>query len=354
MVLAAVLFSIAGKGHDESVAKDASASIINGSPTTVSKWPWQVAMALNPYRFTGTPRQRTFCGGVVLAPRLVLTARHCVSSGYSRWTRNMVVYSGRTTLNNSWAGTMSHIRRVIRPLNRDWDVALVRLWQPVWGQAIKLASSSEYDTWSAGQVAYSTGWGVTKHDGPMSRRLRVSKQVIFPDGVCRRERVLGKYFRPRLSLCHGSPTAKGGTCNGDSGGPLVVPVRTGHGRRYRLAGLTFYGNEYCWQDLPSVASRVSGNRLRSWIVRNTERITSAEILGAGASPESAPNWCRVPDLEGLRAFKARTELRRNGCYGARFEYDNWVVAPKNRVWKTVPDFGWLLYPWAIFDVHIAK
>lgn len=355
LLAATACFAFCG-GQAEADAKDASASIIHGSPTTISKWPWQVAIANNPYRWVGSPRQRTFCGGVVLAPRLVLTARHCLLRGDRPWSKNLVVYSGRTWLNDSWTGRMSRVRGVVRPSNRDWDVALVRLWQPVLGRPIRLASSSEYNTWRPGQVAYSTGWGVTRGggDGPMSRRLRVSKQVILPNGVCRRSGDIGRFFRPRLMVCHGSPTAEAGTCHGDSGGPLVVPVRTEYGRRYRLAGLTSFGNEYCWKDIPSVASRVSGDRLRRWIIWNASSFTPVDIVGASATPKSHPDWCQVPYLDGLRIPEARAELRQIGCYGARFEYITWVVAPKNRVTGTTPNRGWLLYRWAPFEVSVAK
>lgn len=353
VLVAAGAIWVGGSTSAEAGASDASASIIHGTPTKVSKWPWQVAIAFNPYRFRGSSRDRTFCGGVVLAPRLVLTARHCVARGYERWSRNLVVFSSRTWLENPWSGMMSRVRGIVRPSNPTWDVALLRLWQPVWAQPVRLASRSEYITWKPGQVAYSTGWGATEHDGPMSRRLRVSKQVIFPDGVCQRDRNVGRRYRPRLMVCHGSPTAKAGTCHGDSGGPLVVPVRSKQGLRYRLAGLTSFGEEYCWKDYPSVATRVSGDRLRNWIVRRAGWFSSADLVGSGARAVPAPNWCQVPDLEGLRVHKARMTLRDYGCYGARFEYDTWIVAPRKRVWATTPDPGWLLYPWAPFDVRVA-
>lgn len=347
-----LIASLVGSNHAQASSQEASASIMHGSPTTISKWPWQVAISLS-WRFEGTSRDRTICGGVALAPRLVLTARHCVVGRYERWPRNLMVYSGKTWLNDSFSGGISWVSRIIRPRSPSWDVALLKLKNRVSAKTIKLASRSEYNTWRPGQVAYATGWGVTRHDGPMSRRLRVTKQVILPDGVCRRDRSVQTAFRPRLMVCHGSPKAMGSTCQGDSGGPLVVPVKTSGGRRYRLAGLTFYGNEYCWSDLPSVASRVSGDWLRTWIARNANWLTSAYPVGSGAGPVSQPVWCQVPDLEGLLVADAKRVLRAEGCFGARFEYDTWVLSRRRSVYATDPDEGWLLYSGARFDVRVA-
>ena len=355
LVAVLALLSVAASASAaEASGDDASASIVKGTPARISKWPWQVALARNFYRFEGTSRQRTFCGGVVLAPRLILTARHCVNDGVTRRPRNLMVYAGRTFINDSFSVSINWVRRIVRAPYPSWDVALLRLGHPVAATPIRLADRSEYNTWKPGQMAFATGWGLTRYEGPMSRRLRVTRQVILPDGVCRRDRTVSRGFRPRLMVCHGSPYASGSTCNGDSGGPLVVPVRTNEGLKYRLAGLTFYGDEFCSPDHPSVASRVSGDRLRKWIVGKVSWLSPVDPVGSGASPLPPPDWCRVPVLDGLPVYRARTKLRQNGCYGARFEYTSWLHAPRRRVWATDPDAGWLLYPRAKFEVRVTS
>lgn len=345
-----LMLSPTGHASADATPGGASASIIQGSPARISRAPWQVAIALNFNRFTGTSRDRTFCGGVALAPYLVLTARHCVAGKYERWPRNLVIYAGRTWINDSFSGSISFVSRIVRGPGPFWDVALLRLRQPVAAQPVRLASRSEYNVWEPGQVAYSTGWGSTRYGGPAARRLQISKQVILPDGVCKRDSYVRNSFRPRLMVCHGSPNANSGTCYGDSGGPLVVPVRTSQGPRYRLVGLTFYGSKYCLTDHPSVASRVSGDRLRNWILGKAGWLSSENILGSGAKPTPHPDWCQVPEIKGLLIPTAKKKLREAGCFGARIEYESWFTTPRPRVMITYPNEGWLLYPAAKFEV----
>jgi secreted trypsin-like serine protease len=225
---------------------DAGISIINGKTTSIRDWPWQVGLTFT-RRIAKSPltSRRFFCGGSVLAPRLVITAGHCVANLNLRGIRNVEVVSGRTRLNSDrgqvvrvaslrMPQTPNGFRRYKEILGAaDWDVALLVLRSPLAAEPIRLAGPDEADAWSPGHPAWSTGWGITQAFAKrVPASLKVARQVLMPNGLC--HRADGIAFAATRMTCVGGPGGHASTCNGDSGGPLVVKTSDG----YRLVGLT--------------------------------------------------------------------------------------------------------------------
>ena len=328
----------AGSAAPASIQTGASTSIIKGQATRISRWPWQVSLAWRRGLGEGSsPRARAFCGGAVIAPRLVLTAGHCVSverrwGGYRLQSpRKLEIISGRTRLNDYWRGEVTAVRRILAPrawgyrlLYPNWDVALLVLRRPVAARPIQLAGPDEYRSWAPGRVVWATGWGTRNAIvGRMAGSLRKARQMTFAPSVCRSE--YGRGFKPRTMSCLGNPAAYAygtSTCYGDSGGPIVARVSDG----YRLVGLTSFGSDYCWGHRPIGSTRVAANPIRSWIARTAFGATGDRVVGAGALPTVAPPLCRVPNLMGMRLRPARRLARRNGCrVGSIF-----ILSPKAR------------------------
>lgn len=325
-----------------STSAGATISIVNGQQTSINEWPWQVAIA---HRGNQNPRKRTFCGGVLIAPTVVATAGHCVidpSDPRVEPADRLEVITGRTVLNSS-AGEVANVAEVIVPkapwglrFDRGWDAALLRVATPVSSTPIKLAGDDEAGSWAPGQVAWTTGWGSRfPNDRGGSPRLRVTRQVMLPDRVCRD--AWRRDFRADVMNCLGSPAGNSGACMGDSGGPLVVKV----GSEYRLVGLTSFGEERCALYAPRVDARVAAQPMRGWIETTVRNTTGDEVVGSGGEISPTPVWCRIPHLRGLTVRQARKRLRRNRCRLGKVKRIRTRGVRRKHVFDSYLPAGWL-------------
>lgn len=339
----------------------AGISIVNGKTTKIGKWPWQVALTVArrvaPQRST---TNRFFCGGSLLAPKLVITAGHCVADLTRGQIRKIEIVSGRTRLNAN-GGQIASVSEVVMPRTpsgkrryrtfagaADWDVALLRLSSPLSAETIKLAGADESASWAPGQITWTTGWGVTRgFSKRASPILRVAAQVMLPDGVCRRAD--GRAFRSLTMNCIGGPNANSSTCSGDSGGPLVARTSLG----YRLVGLTSYGDGGCRGNTPSVDTRVAGETLRDWVAATAMALEGVDVLGTGGASPPTPEWCSVPAVFGLKLPQAAARLNSRGCRLGRVKVDPYGAGPSGRIigFSRVP--GWLAPIGGRVDVWIS-
>ncbi len=304
----------------------AQASIVHGKQASIRDWPWQVALAVSSHGRPGqSPRTRTFCGGSLLAPDLVITAGHCVADVPKSKVNHISVISGRTFLNNRSAGEETDVARRYMPTYRngerkydvsagaaDWDVALLKLRHPVPSPSITIAGNDERKSWRTGQAVKTTGWGITNpNQRSVVNGLRIAGQVMQPERICRRWD--GKAFNPKHMVCFGAPSIHASACNGDSGGPLMAPVTTAAGKEYRLVGLTSFGDGYCRGAIPSVDTRVADQPIRGWVKRTAMKAAGVDVIGHGGVAPAVRDWCRVPDLFGLSLAVAKSQLLLNNC-----------------------------------------
>lgn len=344
-----ILLLLPGPATAGAGGSGAGISIVKGQATSIKEWPWQVALVHSTRMRPKPPAtRRYFCGGSVLAPRLVVTAAHCVADLNRSRVRGIEVVSGRTRLNSNQGQVVRvaalHMPRDANGKRRykaldgsaNWDVALLRLASPLTATPIKLAGPDEGATWTSGQPAWTTGWGVTQ---AFARRaapgLRLARQVIMPDGLCRRAG--GNAFSARTMVCAGGPGGNASACNGDSGGPLVVDSSDG----YRLVGVTSFGDGACRGAVPSVDTRVSGEPIRSWIAQTAMKLTGVDVVGSGGLANPVPQWCRVPAVFGLRPAQARQRLLAGGCRLGKVRTDRWAAGPRGRIIGYSRFPGWL-------------
>lgn len=360
-LLAGTPASAAANTGDLHPEADAGISIVNGKTTSIGKWPWQVGLVLPPSVKPGSPvSRRFFCGGSVIAPRLVITAGHCVASLTKRQVRRLYVVSGRTRLNSDRGQTVGIAgfrmprdasgKRRYRVIDgaADWDVALLVLSHPLAAEPIRLAGPSDSSPRLTGQPVWATGWGYTR---PFASRvpasLQVTRQVIMGNGIC--GRIHGRSFRGSTQICLGGPAGNASTCSGDSGGPLVVPTSDG----YRLVGLTSYGSGACLGNVPSVDTRVSPGPIQDWVGRSAMAISGRNVIGSGGSIAPPPVWCKVPNVSGRTPSRARQLLEAAGCQLGKVRFDRMGAGPRGRIIGYSRYPGWLAPPGFKMNVWIA-
>jgi secreted trypsin-like serine protease len=192
------------------------------------------------------------CDGVLVAPRVVLTAGHCV--GATGRTTNIRITGGSADLAASSAVTVASTYVMRAPgftsatSGNDW--ALVQLATPLTEPLLALTPSAAYDK---GQFRV-IGWGATRENGPQQTQLRSVSVPFVSDTACANA-YHGQSFVKSQMLCAGNLQHGGvDACQGDSGGPLVR--RDSAGALVEV-GIVGWGSGCARPGLPGVYTQVS-------------------------------------------------------------------------------------------------
>ncbi|MFG1644115.1 protease pro-enzyme activation domain-containing protein [Amycolatopsis sp. NPDC049252] len=200
----------------------ASPSVINGSPTTVAKYPFIISQ----HRTGGVRPQEQSCTGSVVAKRAVLIAAHCK---FAQGDPKYLIY-GRDDLADTSKGTRIEIAEYrIHPdytpqsdegFRNGNDVAIIftKTDIPVPAGMTYPAIASSADTLPLGTQGTAIGYGKTDaNDANKNTKLR---EVVLPtvDGQnCKT--IDSSIFNPDYMFCDGYGDGSKGLCQGDSGGP---------------------------------------------------------------------------------------------------------------------------------------
>jgi hypothetical protein len=285
-------------GASASQAAPRTPFIVGGRGTTIKRWPW---MAEIQYLFPSPddPIKRHHCGGSVVAPRVVVTAAHCMTLGASRFERppsEFKVVTGRTKLKSERgrehriADYYWFVDKQGEPLwNSDtvaWDAVFLLLDSPSGRATIKLAGADEAAVWAPGQRAFVAGWGKTRAGtddeaarGRFSNVLLQARIRMIADPDC--QAVYGPQLIPELMVCAGLPRGRADACGADSGGPLVVPI-AGGGRR--LVGDVSFAAGCGLPRVPGVYGRIAADPMRQALAVGIEAVAGADVVGSGAMP----------------------------------------------------------------------
>lgn len=198
----------------------------------------------------------TLCTGTLVAPRVVLTAAHCVvsdaptyvSCGGSVSDRTMTpLLAAEIDVRTGWKPSLSgtpaaHGRRLFLPKLTtlcDRDVAVIVLDGEIAATPIAIASELDEDG-----VFTAVGYGLTEHGTTGERRRREGMRVVNA----------GPLWDENVWLGAKELETTAGPCSGDSGGPLLtadgeivgVVSRGGSCRRNRG---NIYSNAISWTAL---------------------------------------------------------------------------------------------------------
>ncbi|KAJ8004051.1 hypothetical protein DPEC_G00154780 [Dallia pectoralis] len=223
--------------------------IVKGEVCPKGECPWQALLLY----------MDTFkCGGIILSPRWILTAAHCLMGTLaSHW---QVVVGEHDRLVNE--GT-EQIRQVTKMLiypqyihnTTDRDLALLRLDREVVigpfviPVCLPASDGSFGRTLGAERSSVVSGWGRMSQAGSLARILQRLEVPHVPLQVCRSTGL----NVTRNMLCAGYEEGKRDACQGDSGGPLV----TFYKNTWFLTGVVSWGKGCAGAQRYGVYTRVA-------------------------------------------------------------------------------------------------
>jgi secreted trypsin-like serine protease len=247
-----------------STGPSAAASVIGGRTATIAEFPWLAFIAAI------TDEGPFSCTGAVVAPRVVLTAGHCIEKPEELAAfpaSDYRVVTGISDLRTATSANASKVSRAIfyptfETAKLQIDAGLLILSAPVAAPVLPLASAADAEVLKAGTPISIAGWGLTAPRaaaGPST--LRAAELVLQSQGSCRRgTRPYEPFYSPAGQLCALDPGRTMSGCFGDSGGPAIA--RRADGTPVEV-GIIVSGGPECSRRLPNIYT--SAEKISGWV-----------------------------------------------------------------------------------------
>lgn len=309
VVLSCLLLTLAGAGSAQA-GSGASASIVNGHAASIAEFP---SLA---YIEAREGRHGFACTGSVVAPRVILTAGHCVEDpedGAITPAKDYLVATGVADPSQAGAGNVfrvaeAHAFPEFDPGGLHGDAAILILSTPTTAPPLAIAGAGDAALYEGGALVQLAGWGLTSAGAKQPpKSLRATSTMVQGSSLCRsKTRSYYPPYSPSVQLCTLAPTAKkSGGCFGDSGGPVIAQRSDGSAV---TLGIVSTGAPGCDPKLPNVFTRADyvGSWAAAWI--------AATEAGA-PKPVFTPKLPKMTE-EVAEEFTAYTLLR---AAGKRFQ-----------------------------------
>jgi secreted trypsin-like serine protease len=282
-------------------ATGAHASIVGGYPVSIESLP---SLA---YVETENASESTSCTGTVVAPRVILTAGHCVENLETGTVRPAAEYGVATGVSDWRAATANDVFPVTQaivypgfsPGQMHGDAGLLVLSRPTSAPSIRMATSSDLGLLAAGTPIGIAGWGKTSGEAEYaSPLLRAAETVVQQPSYCRR--AVGSYypfFSSQGQFCAiNPPSFSTATCHGDSGGPAIALDASGNPVEL---GITSLGEPECSTYEPNVFTRV--DRISSWVAGWIAAVEEGAPAPAVSTPKVVLPFMSIGRARGLVA-----------------------------------------------------
>ncbi|XP_050305995.1 CLIP domain-containing serine protease HP8-like [Anthonomus grandis grandis] len=279
---------------DECGLQGTNNRIYGGETAGIDEFPWMVLVQYQ----KGNGQRGFYCGGVLINPRYILTAAHCLKGKDLPPTWKIVSvrlgeYNTETeedceeikNTNQTICAppavdvpveeTIAHERYNPLDTNQYHDIALLRLSRNVaytaYVRPICIPKTPTLLTKSyVSQNLIVAGWGKTENRSESNIKLKLAVPVN-PDDVCTRTYSQANVRLGSGQLCAGGKKNKD-SCRGDSGGPLMIqnvaPDPSGDGipsLNWYSVGVVSFGPSPCgMQNWPGIYTKVSN--YVPWIV----------------------------------------------------------------------------------------
>lgn len=301
----------------------AQASIVGGRAGSIAEFPFLSFVEAH------QGKHGFACTGTVVAPRVVLTAAHCVESldhGGLTPANQYALATGVTSpeeaqAENVFRITEAHVFPGFDPGTLHGDAGILILDRPTSAPVLPLAGPGDADLYAGGATVQLAGWGLTRYNAKEEPSgLRTTSMVVQSPYVCNMK-THGYYspFSPTAQMCTlDLPSKKSGGCFGDSGGPTIG--QRPDGTPVEL-GIISTGDEACNTKRPNVMTRT--DFVATWV---SEWIAATE--SGGPRPALAPGT-PLPQMPkpAAEAFAVST-LRDH--FGKRFESAKRIVGSCRR------------------------
>jgi trypsin len=262
-------------------APGAQASIIGGDVAAIADFPSLAFIAAQ------TSKDQGFaCTGTVIAPRVVLTAAHCVEDlnlGGFTAASDYKVATGRANPRQDETGNVlrvgsTHVFPGFDPGTTRGDAALLVLASPTPVPAMPLAGAIDSPLYEGGAPVTLVGWGLTRANARSApEALHSTSNVVLDPAGCKTRipRFYPPYSTAQQMCTTDPPDHTNGGCFGDSGGPAIA--HRADGSLVQL-GIVSTGGPACSTRFPNIFTRV--DNVSTWA---SEWIAATEL---GAPPPS--------------------------------------------------------------------